>query len=230
MGSDQGSREAGLGSDLLSGMVDLVVQAAKMRHEMNLGVDALRAWRESRGVDGDPGRVANLGFDLAELGVRGWRDLMQLQRRYEPEMLAAWTTPGLPWMDPTAELYADQAIVTWEAKRKSGNGTELGTSAAFSLTLENRSQGYVDLVFPRTLAFLRADDDDRLVVEVSCSPAAPILGPGDRLTLELTLKTDGAIVASVNGSSDPVVYLGTLCLRTRGALRVDLPARLTVTA
>ncbi len=226
MGSSQGKREAGIGSDLRDGVVDLIVQAAKMRHEMNLGADALKAWRASRGVSGEPVRLANLSFDLAELGVRGWRDLLATQRRYEPEMAAAWSMPGVPWLDPTAELRSNEALLKFSAVR-------YNTESAFhiledvkqQLTLENRSHGYVDLVLPRTLELVRADGLDRVVVAVAVSPAAPILGPGDDVALTITLGTKNQVI---QGSDSTSVYYGTLKVGSRGGICTGVPVALEV--
>ncbi len=224
MGSSQGKREAGIGSDLRDGVVDLIVQAAKVRHEMNLGVDALKAWRASRGVSGEPVRLANLSFDLAELGVRGWRDLLATQRRYEPEMAAAWSMPGVPWLDPTAELRSATALLMVATAQEKSTGA-LREDVKGKLKIENRSHGYVDLVLPRTLELVRADLLDRVVVEVAVSPAAPILGPGDEVELTITLSTKDRVVQKTTATE---VFYGTLKVGSRGGICTDVPVALEV--
>lgn len=166
----------------------------------------------------DRRRVGNLATDLAERGIEVWRGLLDLQRRYDPELISLAGGGTFRAANAGEELAVTKGSVFAELKR---TGRSYTCEIRFSLA--NRSRTYADIVLPRAVLLVRADELDRMLCEVTASPSAPVLGPGEQIEIALTLTAHGAPACAEHTSR----YHTVLAIRSRGPWAVDLPVEIT---
>jgi hypothetical protein len=210
----QAARGARLEDELRNLMLDSTV--GWLRHLHNLAGEAIPGG-PSAGPS-DRRRVGNLAVDLAEKGVEVWRGLLDVQRRYDGELL------NLAGGGTFRAAAAGEELAVTSGTLRSDWSSD---KANLKLRLQNRSRSWVDLVLPTAVLVERGDGGDRALLDVEASPAAPVLGPGDELEIELTL-TGGPL--SVTKDQQASRYHGTLRVDSRGPLRLELPMELTVKA
>jgi hypothetical protein len=167
----------------------------------------------------DRRRVGNLATDLAERGIEVWRGLLDLQRRYDPELISLAGGGTFRAANAGEELAVTKGAVFADLK-KTGNTY----TCELQFSLANRSRTYADIVLPRAVLLVRADEGDRLLCEVKAAPSAPVLGPGEQLQIKLTLTAHSAPAADLN---PPSRYHTVLAIRSRGPWAVDLPVEIT---
>lgn len=232
-GDDEGfgRRSADLNGVLFSTLIDSVVNMAKTKHEWNKWAELMQDMGKARGDcgtdkagktdSGPPVRLRNLSFELAEAGVYGWRDLLQVQKRFQPELTSAQMGPGLAWLDPTAELVPNKPIVYLTPTPETAEGTAFGGD---TFVIENRSSSVVELILPRALELERSDSEDKVFIEVGFSPALPVLSPGDQVEVEFTATVPANTFDTSAGRQR---YLGRLNIGSRVGLQVQLLVQLT---
>ena len=201
----------------------------KLANEVrDLAMDTTVAWLRhlhelaGEGLPGGPSAgpsdrrtVGNLAMELAERGVELWRGLLDVQRRFSPELLHVAGGGALRAAAAGEELVAVEGALRLKLQ---------GSKVEATLHLHNRSRAWVDVLLPTTLLLTRHDALDRVLLDVTAVPAAPVLGPGDALEVEITLTAPTPPARDV---PNPRFY-GELRVDSRGPLRVALPVELTI--
>jgi hypothetical protein len=160
----------------------------------------------------DQRKIGNIAVDLAEKGVEVWRGLLDVQQRYDGELFHLAGGGAFRAAAAGEEL----AVVSGTLRAKWDTD-----KAQVEITLQNRSRTWLDLVLPTSVLFEAADCLDRVLLDVTANPAAPVLGPGDQITVKLSFGGSQPMKA-------PSRYHGVVRIDSRGPFRLELPMELTV--